>query len=146
MTSQRCFASLNMTALFDSVTPPALPAGWFATNALGPPPLWVTSNSGVPAPPADTAPNAAFIDDPAVFSDKRLDSRPCSPLADGFAPQLSFRHNFNLEASASIPISASTASCPRSALTVETRFKMFPPPLGSFVIGRLQPHYCHPPG
>ena len=25
-------------------------------------------------PPADTPPNAAFIDDPAVVSDKRLDS------------------------------------------------------------------------
>jgi hypothetical protein len=59
---------------FDSVTPPALPAGWLATSALGPPPLWVTSNSGVPAPPADTPPNAAFVDDPGVVSDKRLDS------------------------------------------------------------------------
>ena len=82
---------------FDNVTPPALPPGWLATNAQGQPPLWVTSNSGVPIPPADTLPNAAFIDDPTVVSDKRLDSLPI-PLP--FARlQLTFRHNFNLEAS-----------------------------------------------
>jgi hypothetical protein len=83
---------------FDNLTPPALPVGWLATNALGPPPLWVTSNSGVPTPPADTSPNAAFIDDPAVVSDKRLDS-PSFAFFEGSGPQLSFRHNFNLEAS-----------------------------------------------
>ena len=78
--------------------PPALPADWLATNALGPPPLWVTSNSGVPSPPADTPPNAAFIDDPAVVSDKRLDSLQFS-FFESTRPQLIFRHNFNLEAS-----------------------------------------------
>ena len=48
-------------------------------------------------PPADTLPNAAFIDDPAVVSDKLLDSlhfRSSSALTE-----LTFRHNFNLEAS-----------------------------------------------
>ena len=30
---------------FDSVTPPALPPDWLATNTLGPLPLWVTSNN-----------------------------------------------------------------------------------------------------
>jgi hypothetical protein len=52
-------------------------------------------------PPADTLPNAAFIDDPAVVSDKLLDSRsiflPPAPLS------LTFRHNFNLEASGEDP-------------------------------------------
>jgi hypothetical protein len=81
----------------DNVTPPALPPDWLATNALGPPPLWVTSNSGLPAPPADTAPNAAFIDDPAVTSDKRLYS--LHFVLAAASPQLTFRHNFNLEAS-----------------------------------------------
>ena len=81
---------------FDNVAPPALPADWLATNALGPPPLWVTSNSGLPTPPADTPPNAAFIDDPAVVSDKRLDSLHF-PAGDFTAADL--RHNFNLEAS-----------------------------------------------
>src|SRR5919197_4008504 len=37
---------------FDNVIPPVLPPDWIATNAQGPPPLWVTSSSGVPAPPA----------------------------------------------------------------------------------------------
>lgn len=83
---------------FDSVTPPALPPSWLATNALGPPPFWVTSNSGLPMPAADTPPNAAFIDDPNVVSDKRLDSMLFS-FFEGCCPQLSFRHNFNLEAS-----------------------------------------------
>jgi hypothetical protein len=75
-----------------------LPPDWLATNALGPPPLWVTSNSGVPSPPADTLPNAALIDDPAVVSDKRLDSLQFT-FFERFRPQLTFRHNFNLEAS-----------------------------------------------
>ena len=73
-----------------------LPPDWLATNALGPPPLWVTSNSGLPMPPADTPPNAAFVDDPGVVSDKRLDSH--FPVS-GAGVQLLFEHNFNLEAS-----------------------------------------------
>jgi len=92
-----CGSLATVSESFDNVTPPALPVGWLATNALGPPPLWVTSNSGLPSPPADTPPNAAFIDDPAVISDKRLDSPSFSFF--GSRPQLSFRHNFNLEAS-----------------------------------------------
>jgi serine protease AprX len=86
------------TETFDGVTPPALPPDWTATNVQGPPPLWVTSNSGVPMPPADTPPNAAFIDDPAVVSDKRFDS---SRLAffEVFSARLTFRQNFNFEAS-----------------------------------------------
>ena len=50
---------------FDGVTPPALPPGWSSTT-------WVTSNAGLPAPPADSLPNAAFVDDPATISDKQL--------------------------------------------------------------------------
>jgi hypothetical protein len=83
---------------FDGVTPPALPPDWVAVNTQGPPPLWVTSASGVPTPPADTPPNAAFIDDPEVVSDKRLDSVDFS-IFEGYVTQLTFRHNFNLEAS-----------------------------------------------
>src|SRR4029077_19256309 len=73
-------------------------ANWFATNVLGPPSLWVTSNTGVPNPPADTPPNAAFIDDPAVLGDKRLDSAALSFFETG-PPTLTFRHNYNLEES-----------------------------------------------
>ena len=82
---------------FDGVTPPALPPGWLATNALGPPPFWVTSDSGVPIPPTYGGPNAAFIDDPAIVSDKRLDSVPLGHFVNTLF--LTFHHNFNLEAS-----------------------------------------------
>ena len=98
---QRCpyCTSLNIVHQnFDTVVPPALPTDWLATNALGPPPLWVTSNSGVPSPPYQTFPNATFIDEPAVVSDKRLDSMAFS-FFEGFRPQLVFWHNYNLEAS-----------------------------------------------
>jgi hypothetical protein len=57
----------------------------------------------VPLPVADTPPNAAFIDDPAVVSDKRLDS----PAVFGFGKfifyRLTFRQNFNFEASSEDP-------------------------------------------
>src|SRR5437868_4009448 len=92
----------TFTENFDGVTPPTLPPDWTATNAQGPPPLWVTSNSGMPSPPANTPPNAAFIDDPAVISDKRLDSLSLS-FFEGCCVQLTFRHNFNLEASPNDP-------------------------------------------
>jgi hypothetical protein len=95
--SRPCFQPMVFSENFDNVTPPALPPGWLATNALGPPPLWGTSNSGLPSPPADTPPNAAFIDDPAVVSDKRLDSPPFAPFG-AVSAQLTFRQNFNLEA------------------------------------------------
>jgi len=84
------------------VTPPALPPDWLATNAQGPPPLWITSDSGIPTPPADTLPNAFFIDDPPTVSDKRLDGWSIS-LYEDCCDQLTFRHNFNLEASDSDP-------------------------------------------
>lgn len=92
---------MTITENFDNVTPPALP-GWIATNAQGPPPLWVTSDSGVPIPPADIPPNAAFVDDPPVVSDKLLDSFSFS-FFEGIDPVLTFRHNFNLEASDADP-------------------------------------------
>ena len=93
-----CMRRTTLRENFDSVVPPALPADWLATNALGPPPLWVTSDSGVPSPPADTPPSAAFIDDPGVVSDKRLDSLSFSCF-ECCCTQLTFRQNFNLEAS-----------------------------------------------
>src|SRR5438132_6896508 len=89
--SPPCFLPVVWSEAFDGVTPPTLPADWTATNAQGLPPLWVTSNSGVPMPPADTSPNAAFIDDPAVVSDKRLDSPPI-PFPQ-LEPPFAFRHN-----------------------------------------------------
>ena len=93
-----CWFLMTFAENFDSVMPPALPPGWEATNAQGPPPFWVTSNSGVPIPPAHSLPNAAFIDDPVVVSDKRLDL-PHFNFFEGLSPQLTFRQNFNFEAS-----------------------------------------------
>lgn len=75
---------------FDGVVAPALPAGWVATNAAGPAPLWVTSTAT-----PDTAPNAAFVDDPVAVSDKRLDT-PAIPINSASA-QVSFRNNYDLE-------------------------------------------------
>jgi Kelch motif/Galactose oxidase, central domain len=81
---------------FDSITPPQLPAGWTAINVIDPDGiLWVTSDSGDPFPPADSAPNAAFVNDPETIGDKRLES-PSIPIQTDSA-QLTFRHNFDLE-------------------------------------------------
>jgi hypothetical protein len=75
---------------FDGVTPPALPLGWSSTT-------WITSNSGAPMPPADTPPNAAFVDDPASISDKQLFS-PSIFLVEGGEPvQITFRNNFDFQ-------------------------------------------------
>jgi len=97
-----CWFQLTTAENFDGVTPPMLPPDWIATNAQGPPPFWVTSDSGVPMPPADTPPNAAFIDDPGAVSDKRLDSFQFSFFEAG-PVRLTFHHNFNFEASSEDP-------------------------------------------
>jgi hypothetical protein len=83
-------ACTSFSENFDSVTAPALPTGWVATNATGPAPLWVTS-----ATTPDTAPNDAFVDDPAVVSDKALDTP--GILITSASAQVSFRHSYNLE-------------------------------------------------
>jgi hypothetical protein len=58
---------------FDNVTPPVLPQGWTAINAINPDGiLWQTSNSGNPTPPALSLPNAAWVNDPDAISDKYL--------------------------------------------------------------------------
>ena len=75
---------------FDGVTPPALPAGWVATNAAGPAPLW-TSSASTP----DSSPNDVVVDDPAVLSDKYLDTPPIGITST--AAQVTFRNNYNLE-------------------------------------------------
>ncbi len=97
-----CWSPVEFGDNFDSVMPPMFLPGWVVTNVQGPPPMWVTSNSGVPSPPADTLPNAAFIDDPGVISDKLLDL-PGLTVFEAIGQQLTFRHNFNLEASAEDP-------------------------------------------
>src|SRR5207248_10317176 len=85
---------------FDGVSPPALPAGWTAANAQGGVPLWVTSDSGVPSPPADSPPNAASVDDPPFVSDKRIDT-PTVAVPNVSAPVVTFRNDYNLESNGS---------------------------------------------
>ena len=86
----RCEPILLLLEFFDRVTPPALPAGWSSTT-------WVTSNSGVPTPPANTLPNAAFVDDPATISDEQLLSPNITSPCDAGPVRVSFRNNFNLQ-------------------------------------------------
>src|SRR5262249_9820732 len=74
---------------FDEMTAPAFSAGWTTTNAAGAAPLWVASTGT-----SDSAPNAAFVDDPAVVSDKILEMPPM--LINSTIAQLTFRNNFNL--------------------------------------------------
>lgn len=79
---------------FDTVSVPALPSGWVATNATGPDPLWVTSTTT-----PDTAPNVAFVDNPGALSDKTLDSPGISITST--EARVVFRHSFDFERSGS---------------------------------------------
>ena len=82
---------------FDNVTPPVLPPGWIAGNVIDPDGIsWETSNSGFPMPPADSPPNAAWVNDPATISDKHLDSPPIAidSLTNAI---LMFRNNYALQ-------------------------------------------------
>src|SRR5204863_2730191 len=81
----------SFTENFDGVTAPALPAGWVAANVINPDGiLWVTSTTT-----PDTAPNDAFVNDPAVVSDKRLDTP--NLTINSTTPQVSFRNFYFLE-------------------------------------------------
>jgi hypothetical protein len=82
---------------FDQVTPPMLPPGWTAINAIDPDGVfWQTSNSGDPSPPAYSLPNAAWVNDPDMISDKYLDS-PAGTIDPISTVQLTFSHNYALE-------------------------------------------------
>ncbi len=83
-------ARADFTENFDSAIPPTQPSGWTITNDLGPAPPWVTTATG-----SDSEPNNAFIDDPAVVSDKRLDSPPI--LIATNTATLTFQHSFLLQ-------------------------------------------------
>ena len=74
-------AGTAFTENFDGVMAPALPPGWGGT--------WVTSTTT-----PDTAPNDAFVDDPATPSDQPL--RTLVTINSALA-QVSFRNFYNLE-------------------------------------------------
>jgi Dockerin type I domain len=86
---------------FDAVTVPMLPAGWTATQGVngGGFPFWVTSNSGTPAPVADSLPNSAFSQDPANLLDNQLETPTLT--YNSASAQLTFRQNYDLEQSSS---------------------------------------------
>jgi uncharacterized repeat protein (TIGR01451 family) len=76
---------------FDGVTAPALPAGW-TTSATGSQVDWATTTAA-----SDTLPNSAFATDAANTGVAYLYS-PIIPIISSNA-QLTFRQNYNLEAS-----------------------------------------------
>ncbi len=98
---------------FDIVTPPVLPPDWTAINAIDPDGiLWQTSDSGDPTPPAQSLPNAAWVNDPDAISDKYLDSPTLTidpnarilPFSNNYAPDdgfrsalLTFSNNYDLD-------------------------------------------------
>ena len=92
--SGRADAPACLSESFDGATPPALPAGWVAWNALGPATGWQTS-----AAEADTAPNAVLLAYPASGADERLQSPPI-PVTSAHA-LLSWRQSFLFQLSRS---------------------------------------------
>jgi hypothetical protein len=86
----------TFTENFDSVTPPTLPPDWLATQGVnaGGFPFWETSDSGSPAPPADSPPNSVYSVDPDNLLDNRVDTPTLTYTAGA---QLSFTHNYDLE-------------------------------------------------
>src|SRR4029077_757944 len=83
---------------FDNVTPPLLPQGWTAINAINPDGiLWQTSNSGNPTPPAFSPPNAAWVNDPDAISDKYLYSPSDFIEPPPSSVDFYFWHNYALE-------------------------------------------------
>jgi hypothetical protein len=76
---------------WDSVTAPALPAGWAATNPdPGDGTMWVTSTIS-----PDSAPNDAFVPDQDGISDKVLDRM--GVAITGGSAMMTFRNNFDTE-------------------------------------------------
>jgi len=78
---------------FDNVTAPVLPAGW-SSSASGAQSVWVTTTAL-----SDTGPNAVFSPDPSSVGENELVSEPI--LLPATPSQLTFRHQYDLEASSS---------------------------------------------
>ncbi len=80
---------LGFTENFDGVTAPALPAAW-STIGSGAVPAFVTSTGSV-----DTAPNVAFVTNPAAAGQSEIVSPSITIHASGAT--LKFRHFYNSE-------------------------------------------------
>lgn len=84
---------IGFTQDFDTVTAPALPAGWTtAQTGLTPPAQFATTTTN-----PDTAPNAVFTNGVATPSSNSLVSPPIALLAGSIGARVSFRHRFNFE-------------------------------------------------
>ena len=77
------------------MTPPALPRRLDRDERPGPGAALDDVEHGDAHAAFDTPPNAAFVDNPQVVSDKRLDS-PSIPISTS-AAQLTFRNNYYTE-------------------------------------------------
>ena len=121
-----CIGLATISENFDSVTPPTLPAGWLATN-VGPLPLWVTSDIGLPSPPADTPPNAASLMIRLWSAINGSIRHPSLSLKDLDRSYHSGTTSI-LKPPISIPMWASTAACWSSVPTAGIPFKRFPAP------------------
>ncbi len=78
---------------FDSVSAPALPAGWTAqVTGASPPALWATAATG-----ADTAPNVAFTNGVGTVASNSLISPSITVPAAASAATLTFRSTWNFE-------------------------------------------------
>jgi hypothetical protein len=82
--------SIGVVQNFDGVTAPALPSGWVQNQTTGTGITWVTSTAA-----ADSAPNAAFANDPAAANAAAIES-PVFPV-NSTSAALSFRINYNTE-------------------------------------------------
>jgi hypothetical protein len=80
-----------LTENFDGVTAPSLPTGW-TTAASGAQSVWATTTAA-----SDTGPNAAFSSGAASAGVNELVT-PAIPIVSSTA-KLTFRHNYNLQAS-----------------------------------------------
>lgn len=87
-----------LTQNFDAVTSPALPSGW-TTAVSGSGSNWFTSSLAY-----DSAPNAAFVGEPALPGISELTS-PAVPISTASA-QLIFRNYYNLESDPAIATNA----------------------------------------
>jgi hypothetical protein len=97
LNSQPVGGGCGLFESFDLVTPPVLPPGWTAINAIDPDGIfWQSSDSGDPSPPANSLPNAAWVNNPDTISDKYLDSPSGTIDPVGFSA-LIFWNNYALE-------------------------------------------------
>lgn len=83
-------ATNGLVENFDTVTAPALPAGWTSVQTSGTGISWITSTTT-----PSSAPNAAFANDPATVNAAALVSLPVRIGSN--SPKISFRNQYTTE-------------------------------------------------